>query len=54
MNFHVCKPGGKKAGLAPRSLCQTGHTFAALMLDAGEHHSGWVQKMMGHETMQMI
>jgi integrase len=23
------------------------------MLDAGEH-PGWVQKMMGHETMQMI
>ncbi len=23
------------------------------MLDAGEH-PGWVQKMMGHETLQMI
>jgi integrase len=23
------------------------------MLDAGEH-PGWVQRMMGHETMQMI
>ena len=23
------------------------------MLDAGEH-PGWIQKMMGHETMQMI
>jgi hypothetical protein len=28
-------------------------TVATLMLDAGEH-PGWVQKMMGHETMQMI
>jgi integrase len=53
MNFHVWKPGLKKAGLTPRSLYQTRHTFATLMLDAGEH-PGWVQKMMGHETMQMI
>jgi len=53
MNFHVWKPGLQKAGLAPRSLYQTRHTFATLMLDAGEH-PGWVQKMMGHETMQMI
>jgi integrase len=37
----------------PRSLYQTRHTFATLMLDAGEH-PGWVQKMMGHDTMQMI
>ena len=53
MNFHVWKPGLEKAGLSPRSMYQTRHTFATLMLDAGEH-PGWVQKMMGHETMQMI
>ncbi len=42
------------AALEPRPLYQTRHTFATLMLDAGEH-PGWVQKMMdGHETMQMI
>ena len=52
-NFHVWKPALKKAGLEPRSLYQTRHTFATLMLDAGEH-PGWVQKMMGHETLQMI
>ena len=52
-NFHVWKPALKKAGLDPRSLYQTRHTFATLMLDAGEH-PGWVQKMMGHETLQMI
>ncbi|HQL91668.1 MAG TPA: tyrosine-type recombinase/integrase [Syntrophales bacterium] len=52
-NFHVWKPALKKAGLEPRSLYQTRHTFATLMLDAGAH-PGWVQKMMGHETMQMI
>jgi hypothetical protein len=32
---------------------QTRHTFATLILDAGEH-PGWVQTMMGHETLQMI
>ena len=53
MNFHVWKPALKKAGLSPRSMYQTRHTFATLMLDGGEH-PGWVQKMMGHETMQMI
>jgi integrase len=53
MNVYVWKPGLKKAGPNPRSLYQTRHTFATLMLDAGEH-PGWVQKMMGHETMQMI
>jgi integrase len=52
-NFYVWKPALKKAGLEARSLYQTRHTFATLMLDAGEH-PGWVQKMMGHETLQMI
>lgn len=47
------KPALKKTGLEPRPLYQTRHTFATLMLDGGEH-PGWVQKMMGHETMQMI
>ncbi len=36
-----------------RSLYQTRHTFVTLMLDAGEL-PGWVQKMMGHESMKMI
>jgi len=39
--------------IEPRSMYQTRHTFVTLMLDAGEH-PGWVQKMMGHEAMQMI
>lgn len=52
-NFYVWKPALKKAGLEPRPLYQTRHTFATLMLDGGEH-PGWVQTMMGHETMQMI
>jgi integrase len=53
MNFHVWKLALKKAGLTPRSLYQTRHTLATLMLDGGEH-PGWVQKMMGHESLQMI
>ena len=53
MNFHFWKPALKKAGLKPRSLYQTRHTFATLMLDAGEL-PGWVQKMMGHSSMKMI
>ena len=53
MNFHFWKPALKKAGLKPRSLYQTRHTFATLMLDAGEL-PGWVQGMMGHSSMKMI
>ena len=49
----IWKPALKKAGLDIRRLYETRHTFATLMLDAGEL-PGWVQKMMGHETLQMI
>jgi integrase len=52
-NLYVWKLALKKSGMKQRSMYQTRHTFATLMLDAGEH-PGWVQKMMGHETMQMI
>lgn len=53
VSFHIWKPALKKAGLNPRSLYQTRHTFATLMLDGGEL-PGWVQKMMGHESLKMI
>ena len=53
INYHIWKPALKKAGLKPRSLYQTRHTFATLMLDAGEL-PGWVQSMMGHESLKMI
>lgn len=53
INYHIWKPALKKAGLKPRSLYQTRHTFATLMLDGGEL-PGWVQKMMGHESLKMI
>jgi integrase len=49
----IWKPALKKAGLPVRRLYETRHTFATLMLDAGEL-PGWVQRMMGHETLQMI
>lgn len=53
VNHHAWKPALRKAGLLERTLYQTRHTFATLMLDAGEL-PGWVQGMMGHETLQMI
>jgi integrase len=53
MNQHIWKTTLKKAGLADRRMYETRHTFATLMLDAGEL-PGWVQRMMGHETLQMI
>lgn len=53
INYHTWKPALKKAGLEPRSLYQIRHTFATLMLDAGEL-PGWVQSMMGHESLKMI
>jgi integrase len=51
--LHTWLPAMDKAGLKRRRLYETRHTFATLMLDAGEL-PGWVQKMMGHETLQMI
>jgi integrase len=53
INYHVWKPALRAAGLKPRSLYQTRHSFATLMLDAGEL-PGWVQSMMGHESLKMI
>ena len=53
INYHIWKPALIEAGLKPRSLYQTRHTFATLMLDAGEL-PGWVQKMMGHASLKMI
>jgi len=53
VNSHVWKTALRKAGLRERRLYETRHTFATLMLDGGEL-PGWVQRMMGHETLQMI
>jgi len=43
----------KKAGLEYRPPIQTRHSFATMMLSAGED-IGWVQNMLGHSSLQMI
>jgi len=49
----VWMPALKKAGLEYRPPIQMRHTFATMMLSAGED-IGWVQNMMGHSSLQMI
>jgi integrase len=43
----------EKIGIDYRPPIQTRHTFATLMLSAGED-IGWVRNMMGHSSLQMI
>jgi len=45
--------GLKKAGIDYRPIIQTRHTFATMMISAGEN-LGWVQRMMGHSSLKMI
>ncbi len=49
----IWKPALVKAEVHYRPPIQTRHTFATLMIDAGED-LGWVQRMMGHGSLQMI
>jgi len=49
----IWKPALKKAKIPYRPLIQTRHTFATMMIDAGED-IGWVQRMLGHSSLQMI
>jgi integrase len=49
----IWKPALKKADIEYRPMMQTRHTFATMMIDAGED-IGWVQKMLGHGSLQMI
>ncbi|MNP80041.1 hypothetical protein D3C76_1780160 [compost metagenome] len=43
----------KKAGVRYRRPYQTRHTYASMMLSAGEHPM-WVAKQMGHSDWTMI
>lgn len=45
--------GLKDANIEYRPMIQTRHTFATLMITTGEN-IGWVQRMMGHASLQMI
>ena len=46
-------PALEKAKLKPRDLYNTRHTFATHALASGED-PGWVAKMLGHTTLQML
>lgn len=46
-------PAMKKAGIRYRRPYQTRHTYASMMLSAGEHPM-WVAKQMGHASWLMI
>lgn len=49
----VWYPALRKAGLRRRTMYQTRHTFASLMLSHSEDPL-WVARMLGHATMEMI
>ena len=49
----IWTPALEKAGIEYRPMLQTRHTFATIMLDAGED-IGWVQNQLGHSSLQMI
>lgn len=49
----VWYPTLKEAGLKKRTMYQTKHTFATLMLSAGENPS-WIARMMGHASCEML
>ena len=44
--------GLKKAGMDDRPIIQTRHTFATMMVSSGEN-LGWIQKMMGHSSLNL-
>lgn len=45
--------GLKTSEIEYRPMIQTRHTFATLMITAGEN-LGWVQQMLGHSSLKMI
>jgi integrase len=49
----VWKPALRRAGLRYRTMYQTRHTFATLVLASGED-IGWVAQMLGHTSTEMV
>ena len=46
-------PALKEAGLKRRTMYQSRHTFATLMLSVGENPN-WIARMMGHTSVEML
>ena len=53
LRVRIWFPTLRRAGLRVRNLYQTRHTFASLMLQAGEDPA-WIARLMGHTTTRML